>query len=125
MVRIDAIEVQNATLSGIEALLTLDVENPNTRNVVADGFDYAIDVGGVELLTGRDSRSFTIGAQEHQKIMLPVFLAYSDLLEVVPRVLQTGKLDYVAQGTVFVGSYSVPFKKIGNMQLPNMQLQRN
>lgn len=118
LVSVHAIEVESASLAGIEAVLTLDVENPNSTRLLATGYEFQLEVAGSEFATGASDEGIRIPANATERIKVPVTLSYAALLEVVPRMLELQRFDYVTRGNVALGPKRIPFERSGLVRLP-------
>ena len=118
LISVQAIEVESASLAGIEALLTLDVENPNSTMLLATGYEFQLEVAGREFANGFSEDSIRIPANATERIKVPVTLSYAALLEVVPRMLELQRFDYVTRGKVAIGPKRIPFERSGLMRIP-------
>jgi|GEM_PF-1372696 len=115
---IDAIEIEDATLSGLTALLTLNVENPNRFALNARGLDYAMSLAGTEILTGENTSNLSVPALGSGKIEVPVRISYSAILESIPKVMQTGVANYNFTGNIHTRLFKIPFTKTDELKLP-------
>jgi len=115
---IDAIEIEDATLSGLTALLTLNVENPNSFALNAQGLDYTMSLAGTNILSGENTSSMSVPALGSGKIEVPVRISYASLLETIPKVMQTGVANYNFSGNIHTKLFKIPFTKTDEMKLP-------
>lgn len=115
---IDAIEIEDATLSGLTALLTLNVENPNNFALNAQGLDYTMSLAGTDIISGENTSSMSVPALGSGKIEVPVRITYASLLETIPKVLQTGVATYNFKGSIHTKLFNIPFTKTDNLKLP-------
>lgn len=115
---IDAIKIEDATLSGLTALLTLNVENPNKFALNAQGLDYTMSLAGTDILSGEKSSSMSVPALGSGKIEVPVRISYSALLETIPKVFQTGVASYNFSGSIHTRLFNIPFTKTDELKLP-------
>lgn len=115
---IDAIEIEDATLSGLTALLTLNLENPNNFALNAQGLDYTMSLAGTEILSGENTSSMSVPALGSGKIEVPVRISYSSLLETIPKVMQTGVASYNFSGSIHTRLFNIPFTKTDELKLP-------
>ena len=117
-VLIDAIEIEDASLSGLTALLTLNVENPNRFALNASGLDYTMSLAGTEILTGENTSNLSVPALGSGKIEVPVRISYAAILESIPKVFQTGIADYNFTGNIHTRLFKIPFTKTDQLKLP-------
>lgn len=115
---IDAIEIEDATLSGLTALLTLNLENPNNFALNAQGLDYTMSLAGTDILSGENTSSMSVPALGSGKIEVPVRISYSSLLETIPKVMQTGVASYNFSGSIHTRLFNIPFTKTDELKLP-------
>lgn len=117
-VEVREFEVTNVTLSGIEGLVTLNVENPNDTKLSAKELNYTVTVAGNELVTGQNKNNISIPALGANTIELPVQMSFASLIETFPKIMQSGLADYVIAGNIKTTFSTVPFSKKGEFKLP-------
>ena len=119
-VQVRDLEITDATLGGIDAIVTLDIDNPNDVRLSARGLSYELFVSGNQLVTGQDDQSISVPAFGSETIELPVRLSYFGLIETLPEVLRTGRADYTVKGNIktSIFNHAIPFNKKGDFKLP-------
>jgi len=115
---IDAIEIEDATLSGLTALLTLNVENPNNFALNAKGLDYTMSLAGTDILSSENTSNMSVPALGSGKIEVPVRISYASILETIPKVLETGIASYNFSGNIHTRLFNIPFTKTDELKLP-------
>ncbi len=117
-VMVDDIEIEDASLSGITALLTLNIENPNKFALNAKGLDYVMSVSGVDIISGENAQSMSVPALGQGKIEVPVRLSYASLFEAIPKIVETGIASYNFSGSIHTRLFNIPFDKTDEFKLP-------
>tara|TARA_R110002096_G_scaffold76984_3_gene181632 strand:- start:2050 stop:2487 length:438 start_codon:yes stop_codon:yes gene_type:complete len=119
-VQVRGLEIIEATLGGIDAIVTLDIDNPNDVRLNARGLSYELFVSGNKLVTGQDDKSISVPAFGRSTIELPVRFSYLGIIETLPEVLRTGNADYTVKGNIktSIFNYPIPFSKQGDFKLP-------
>ncbi len=112
------IELEDANLSGVTALLTLNIENPNDFALNAKGLDYTMSLSGTNILSGENQNNMSVPALGSGKIEVPVRISYASLLETIPNVMQTGVASYNFSGNIHTRLFKVPFDKTDELKLP-------
>lgn len=115
---IDAIKIEDATLSGLTALLTLNVQNPNNFALNARGLDYTMSLAGTNILSGENTSSMSVPALGSGKIEVPVRISYADILETIPKIFETGIASYNFTGSIHTRLFNIPFDKTDELKLP-------
>ena len=115
---VDAIEIEDASLSGITALLTLNVENPNKFALNAKSMDYTMSISGVNIISGESEQSMSVPALGSGKIEVPVRLSYKSLFETIPKIMETGIASYNFNGNIHTRLFTIPFDKTDELKLP-------
>ncbi len=115
---VDAIEIEDASLSGLTALLTLNIENPNNFALNARGLDYTMSLAGTGILSGESTSNRSVPALGNGKIEVPVRISYASLLEVIPKIFETGVADYNFAGSIHTRLFNIPFTKTDQLKLP-------
>lgn len=115
---VDAIEIEDASLSGLTALLTLNVENPNNFALNAKGLDYTMSLAGTNILSGESQSNMSVPALGSGKIEVPVRISYASILEMIPKVVETGVASYNFSGSIHTRLFNIPFNKTDELKLP-------
>ncbi len=115
---IDAIEIEDASLSGLTALLTLNLENPNNFALNAKGLDYTMSLAGTNILSGETQSNMSVPALGSGKIEVPVRISYASILETIPKVMETGIASYKFSGSIHTRLFNIPFDKTDELKLP-------
>ena len=115
---IDAIEIEDASLSGLTALLTLNIENPNNFTLNAKGLDYTMNLAGTDILSGESQSKMSVPALGSGKIEVPVRISYASILESIPKVMETGVATYQFSGNIHTRLFNIPFDKTDELKLP-------
>lgn len=115
---VDAIKIENASLSGLTALLTLNVQNPNDFALNAKGLDYSMSLAGTNIITGESQSNMSVPALGSGKIEVPVRISYAAILETIPKVLETGVANYNFTGSIHTRLFNIPFDKTDKLELP-------
>ncbi len=119
-VQVRDLEITDATLGGIDAIVTLDIDNPNDVRLSARGLSYQLLVSGNQLVSGQDDQSISVPAFGSETIELPVRLSYFGLIETLPEILRTGSADYTVKGNIktSIFNHAIPFTKNGDFKFP-------
>ena len=125
------VELENVTigslgLGGGTLLANVRVTNPNRISVRAQDLRYQLylrrtgeagDSAWAEFAQGTYDERMELGANETRTFQIPINFSFRDLGGAASGLLQTGRLDYRAVGTVDVrtpfGTREVPFRKTG------------
>ena len=117
-VQVQEFDITKVTLSGIEGVVTLHVDNPNDTKLSAKELNYTVSVAGNQLVTGHNTDSISIPALGSNTIELPVQMSFATLIETFPKIMQSGLADYVIAGNIKTTFATVPFSKKGEFKLP-------
>ncbi|MEJ2115194.1 MAG: LEA type 2 family protein [Gammaproteobacteria bacterium] len=115
---IEAIEIEDASLSGLTALLTLYIENPNNFALNAKGLDYTMSLADTNILSGESQSNISIPALGSGKIEVPVRVSYASILETLPKVFETGIATYNISGSIHTRLFNIPFDKTDELKPP-------
>lgn len=83
---VEAVSVTGLTFSEAEITTTIRVVNPNAVGVSLTGFGYTVEVEGVELMSGDQTRGIEIAARGESTIDFPVELGFANLIDTVSAV---------------------------------------
>jgi LEA14-like dessication related protein len=112
-------EVTAVSLSAIEGVIGLDIDNPNDVNLSANGLTYAMSISDKEVLTGQKEERISVPSLGTKTIELPVRISYLVLLEVIPEMLTTGVADYTVTGSIKANVFQdIPFTRSGKFKIP-------
>ena len=112
-VQVHKVEMGNFNLSGGSAVFVLNITNPNSFPIPLTGFDYGLRLNGIEVANGVKEQRVTIGAKQSQKLEVPLSLSFSNMLNMLPNLLRTRKVDYTLGGSLHFPWIKIPFQRIG------------
>ena len=112
-VQVHKVEMGNFNLSGGSAIFVLNISNPNSFPIPLSGFDYGLSLNGVEVAKGLKEQRITIGAKQNQKLEVPLSLSFSNMLNMLPNLLRTRKVDYTLGGSLHFPGIKIPFQRNG------------
>ena len=116
-VQVHKVEMGNFNLSGGSALFVLNITNPNSFPIPLTGFDYGLRLNGIEVANGVKEQRITIGAKQSQKLEVPLSLSFSNMLNMLPNLLRTRKVDYALGGSLHFPWIKIPFQRTGGAAL--------
>ena len=122
-VRLDRISVGSLGFEGGVLQVRLQVLNPNSFGIQAEGLEYRIEVsddgagdGWTELSEGQFTDRITVEADDSALVDIPVRFRYRDLGAAVTALLATGSFDYRVSGSVRLVEplrREIPFRRSG------------
>ena len=112
-VQVHKVEMGNFNLSGGTAVFVLNITNPNSFPIPLTGFDYGLRLNGIEVANGIKEQRVTIGAKQSQKLEVPLSLSFSNMLNMLPNLLRTRKVDYTLGGSLHFPWIKIPFQRTG------------
>lgn len=112
-VQVHKVEMGSFNLSGGSATFVLNISNPNSFPIPLTGFDYGLRLNGVEVANGIKEQRVTIGAKQSQKIEVPLSLSFSNMLNMLPNLLRSRKVDYSLGGNLHFPWIKIPFQRTG------------
>ncbi|MCJ8170120.1 LEA type 2 family protein [Atopomonas sediminilitoris] len=71
-ISLEQVEVEKASLWEQRLALTIRVDNPNSVSLPINKLIYSVDLDGVLLASGQSNSSFTVPANGHRRVTLPV-----------------------------------------------------
>lgn len=125
-VKLDGISVGSVGFDGGTLRVRLNVINPNSFGLQAQGLDYLIEVseeGAGEsawdtLSVGRFEDRITVEADDSAFVEIPIRFRYRDLGSALGSLLATGSFDYRISGRVQLREpmrRELPFSRTGNI----------
>lgn len=79
----DSLDVKSIDFKRIQADVVLSVDNPNPVELGLNTLDYALKVGGSDLLTGSTTAGLTMGASSKSELRVPISVVYADIGDVL------------------------------------------
>lgn len=115
------IGVSPRSLTEMNLLVSLDVQNPNRFDLTLRSFECTMHLGSEEVGKGRLEREIVIPSSSTTTIQVPVDLRLKNLTGGLIAILKTGGLPYRIEGkaglrTAF-GSVEIPFYREGPLPL--------
>lgn len=112
-VQVHKVEMGKFSLSGGSAVFVLNITNPNSFPVPLTGFDYGLRLNGIEVANGIKEQRVTIGAKQSQKFEVPLSLSFSNMVNMLPNLLKSRKVDYALGGSLHFPGIKIPFQRTG------------
>lgn len=129
-ISLEGVSVGSLGLTGGTLLANVRVRNPNRFTLRADDLRYqlflrrgdgASDTSWVEFAQGTYGDTITVRGGQTRDFQIPVAFTYAGLRGAGGSLLNTGRVDYRATGTVDVrtpvGTRQVPFRKTGTFMM--------
>ena len=128
-VALAGVTISNLTLSHANIIATLDVYNPNTKNVKVEKIQYTLILNGVKIAKGRSLEETVVPANGTAHIKLNIRAPYWDLVRVMSTLQKGRSAEVLLKGSAKLGgfgfgSYTYPFERRsvlslrGLLQLP-------
>ncbi len=93
------LDVNDLDWERIDTDFVFMVNNPNPIDIGLDNFDYALALGGVELLSGADPDGLELIGEDESEMALPVSMNFQDLFDVVEAVRGEDAYDFGLAGS--------------------------
>lgn len=116
-VELKNVEVKEAGFQDARLLFNLEVQNPNAREIAVDQLNYIIKLNGKKFTEGTANENLKVGANSSAVIGLPVKVKYSDLASSLADLMKNRLINYELEGDVKLGLFSIPFEKLGVVEL--------
>lgn len=118
-------KLRELTFYGAEFLLKMDIDNPNPVSIKLAGFDYALNVDGKTLTSGKQDEGLKIGAKDRSQIQFPVAIKFSELMALAESIKDKNNvpisIDANAQVNLPVlGIRSIPVSYRHEMPVPKL-----
>ena len=122
---VTGMSVQGVDADGFTLGFALDVHNPNNFSLPLGAADYKLGVGGVSVLDGKASPNGNVPAGGAVAIMLPVTVAFENLLRAEQSIRETGgnvPYDFAGglsfnTGSPLMGTVRVPLHAKGTLPM--------
>lgn len=118
-IKIERVDVKDATLVGANLIFVLEVMNPNDYEIKVDQVQYKVFLGDRYFAEAQSHQQITVAASASTQVELPLPIVYSQLMQGMVGLLSGKSLSYRVEGTVklnFLG-LSIPFDETGKVSL--------
>jgi len=113
-VSVQDVALQNVSLASSSAVVLLNISNPNPFPLPLRGIDYSLRLNGRAVAGGQQLQQRNINAGETVPLAIPVQLQLSEVLGLLPGVLQNGQVQYELSGGVSLPFVRIPFARQGS-----------
>ncbi|MBN8222339.1 MAG: LEA type 2 family protein [Spirochaetes bacterium] len=123
MVGVDRVEIKRIDFAGVDLIVHVKINNPNSIGATLNHIDYAFDVEGDRLLKGTKSDKTKIASNDLSIIPMPVSVSYAGLKSGIAGVLTKKSLPYQLSGKVVldtpIGDMSFDIGDKGEIPIPD------
>lgn len=116
-VQVHKVEMGNFNLNGGSAIFVLNISNPNSFPIPLTGFNYGLNLNGIEVANGVKEQRITIGAKQSQKLEVPLSLSFTNMLNMLPNLLSTRQANYSLGGSLHFPWIKIPFQRAGTTNI--------
>jgi LEA14-like dessication related protein len=106
-----------SSLTEVNLLLGLDVQNPNRFDLTLKSFEYVVFLNNEEIGTGRLEKEILVPSSSTTQVQVPVAAKFKDLGGSLMAIITGNDLPYKIEGKASVktafGSRDFPFSKDG------------
>ena len=113
-IQVHKVEMGNFSLSGGSATFVLDIQNPNSFAIPLTGLDYGLRLNGVQVAEGVKEERVTIGANQSQKLEIPLQFSFGNMVSMLPGILRNRSLNYDLGGSIHLPWFKIPFNRAGS-----------
>ena len=125
-VRINTVNIADATFEDITLNFDLLVSNPNQFGILLSGFDYSFALENKEFLTGDENREIRVASVAQSNVNIPVTLNFQQVYKLAKEFESLDSLEYKISGHLKPGGllagFPIPFSKSGS--LPNVRIPK-
>lgn len=113
--RFQSAAIRGATAQGFTVDFDVELSNPNSFTVPLAGADYALALGGVEVLSDEVKPKESIPARGTTSVMLPVTVSFQSLLAAEQAIRQSGgDVPFAFSGDLEFGGSDNPLPLLGS-----------
>ncbi len=116
-IQVHKVEMGSFNLSGGNATFILDITNPNRFSIPLNGFNYGLKLNGVEVAKGVKEHKVTIRGGQSYKMAIPLSFSFTNMVQMLPDLLRSRKLNYDVGGSVHLPWFNIPFNRSGSANL--------
>ncbi len=113
-----------SSLTEVNLLLGLDVQNPNRFDLTLKSFEYVVFLNNEEIGTGRLEKEILVPSSSTTQVQASVIAKFKDLGGILKTIITGHDLPYKIEGKVSIkttfGSRYFPFSNDGRINLKNL-----
>lgn len=118
------LKLAHIDLAGADLTLVYQVSNPNSAGIDVAQADYALQIEGKPLVSGKPPNGFRIAARGASDVEFPAHVQWADLVPAVEALFKQDAVKYRASGTLGlntpIGLVSLPLEHEGTFAPPRM-----
>ncbi len=114
-VSVEEVKIERMSFTGGQAVVTLNVSNPNAFAIPLNGFDYALKLNGIQVANGAEQGNMSIDGRGNRLIKVPVKLSLTELIRFAPQLLMNRSITYELAGLAKFPLVNVPFRRTGGV----------
>jgi LEA14-like dessication related protein len=118
------IMIRPGSLTEVNLLLGLDVQNPNRFDLTLQSFEYVVFLNNEEVGTGRLEKEILVPSSSTTQVQVSVVAKFKDLSGSLKAIITGSDMPYKIEGKASVktafGSRSFPFSKDGRIDMKNL-----
>ena len=112
-VSVYGVKIAKMSFTEAQLNLALRINNPNSFSIPLRGFDYALNLNGIPVAKGTDTKNLTISSGEDRIIEVPIVVSLMELFRTVPAIVKSRKFTYNLDGRAHFPLVKLPFKRTG------------
>lgn len=114
-ISVQDVSLQSVSLTQGNALIALQVTNPNAFPLPIRGVGYGINLNGTRVAQGQQQLGENIAPGATVPLNIPVQLQLMDIARLIPTIFSERKVQYDLVGEVQLPLISIPFQKQGGI----------
>lgn len=124
-------KVDQLTLSDIDLLFDIEIENPNPLSLTINKYDYSFLIADQSFVSGTQEMQTSVGPSSLNIVQIPVSFGYQDLFDTFQTLRNQEETEFTFEGSVMVevpvlGLVEVPYSQSGTLPVvkrPNIRVQ--
>ncbi len=101
-VTLEQTKLNGLSLSGIEILVTLNIQNPNPFAIKLAGFDYDLAINQHKVSGGQQREPIEIGSHDSALVSVPVQLNFTEVFKLIDGLAERDSISYEIDTTTYV-----------------------
>lgn len=122
-VGVERVEFQKLHIAGVDLIVHIKINNPNSIGATLNHLDYTFDIDGERLLKGKKEDKTTILSNNASFIALPISVSYAGLRTGVAGALAKKSLPYAFAGKIVldtpIGDMAFDLNDKGEIPVPD------
>ncbi|MBO6793799.1 MAG: LEA type 2 family protein [Balneolaceae bacterium] len=113
-------KIDQLSLSNIDLLFDIKIDNPNPLSVSINNYDYSLVIADQQFVSGTQSLQTTVAASSSNIVQIPVSFGYQELYDTFKQISDQEETEFTFEGMIAVdvpilGLLEIPYSQTGKL----------